>query len=201
MIPNVSFDLKAKDILQGVEQRIRKELGHAAGYIRKIAKNSIKRKTTPGTIGNASPPGQPPYTHKKDEDGNIRDAIKYKVIGLNAWVGVTPDLGVKKRLGQIASIHEYGGNVQNGKTYYLPGMKGPVRPRTSLDPEPKVPIPILKKFVYMDLRTPEQAEHANRLAAGFNGTGMLHYPKRPFMKPALDKGFPIVMKFFTASTQ
>jgi len=196
-ITNISVDFKARDIINGVETRVQKELGHAAAYIRKMARNSIKRMKG-RNLGKESAPGTPPHTHRTDADGNIRDAVTYRVSGLHAWVGISPDMGAKKRLGQIAAIHEYGGNVQNGKTYYLPGMRGPVRRRTSADPKVKSPSPILQHFVYMDLKSSLQAEHANRLAAAFNGKGMLHYPKRPFMRPALQKGIPRVLEFFTA---
>ena len=93
-------EFKGRDVLLAVHRGTVKALKRAAAYIYRSARNSIRR-----TLIKPSQPGRPPHTHRTDKDGNIRDAITFKVdeFNMTARIGIAEKLGSKKRLAQIAS--------------------------------------------------------------------------------------------------
>jgi hypothetical protein len=74
-------------------------LGHAGGYIRKVARHSIKRSPKP------SAPGRPPHTRR----GAIKAAMRYAVAEDRQSVVIGPDVSV---IGDSGKAHEFGGRYR-----------------------------------------------------------------------------------------
>jgi hypothetical protein len=124
----VGARVKTKDEFAKVAKAARRAnietLGHAGGYIRKVAQHSIKRSPKP------SAPGTPPNTRR----GQLRRAIRYaveKVGGAPVSVVIGPDVDV---VGTSATAHEFGGKYRREKYPKRPFM-GPALKET----QPKLP--------------------------------------------------------------
>ena len=86
-----------------------RSLGHAGGYIRKVARHSIKRSQRP------SAPGRPPHTRR----GLLRNAILYAVERDRQSVVIGPD---ESFVGKSASAHEFGGRYRRERYPKRPFM-------------------------------------------------------------------------------
>ena len=91
-------------------------LGHAGGYIRKVARHSIKKGKKPSAAGT------PPHTRK----GRLRNAIKYAVNKAAQSVVIGPDHAVA---GDSGKAHEFGGHFRNEQYHRRPFM-GPALEKT-----------------------------------------------------------------------
>ena len=93
----------------------RKVLFRQGGYVRTVARRSVKLRADPGI---KSPPGSPPFTH---QEHTLRNAILFAVERVSAVVG-----GTRSRIGRIAHTHEFGGVEPATKT--KPRRRYPPRP-------------------------------------------------------------------------
>jgi len=166
---NVNWFFDRSHVRHVLGRAEKRYLGKAGGTVRKIARNSIKKKgkarAAPGRARArerwlheiqdqpASPPGQPPYTHA----GFLRDDILYALDPTDKSVVIGPS-----KSPWLNELHEFGGRVQMGVW----------RRKTT---GTKV---LLK-------RGPR-----NRRAYTMAGRTVAVYPPRPFMGPALDKTRP-----------
>lgn len=147
-------------------------LRHAGGAIGKTVRFSIRRRKT------SSKPGSPPHT----QPGMLKRVIRYDVTNNKTEVAIGP---VNEIAGRLWNLHEFGG-VANKRRKLKPhrfrvGEYGPIR-ATQYGTK--------TKFARIQLRTGAQANRATRLIAEENerrsDNKPRHYPKRPFMKPALE---------------
>lgn len=147
-------------------------LGHAGGAIRKTASWSIRKRKNP------SKPGSAPHT----QTGMLRRVIRYEATNNRTEVVIGP---VNEIAGRLWNLHEFGGVATKRRKLkphnFRVGEHGPIRVKQQ---------GIKKKFARIELRTVAQANRATRLVAEENerrgDNKPRHYPKRPFMKPALD---------------
>lgn len=147
-------------------------LRHAGGAIRKTASFSIRRRKT------SSKPGSPPNT----QTGMLKRVIRYDVTNNKTEVAIGP---VNEIAGRLWNLHEFGGVARKRRKLkphrFRVGEHGPIRVKHQ---------GAKTKFARIQLRTAAQANRATRLVAEENerrsDNKPRHYPKRPFMKPALD---------------
>lgn len=192
-ISNISVDFKARDIIRGVEARMHDAFVNAAKYVHNAAKNAIRTSPYPAK------PGKPVHTRK----GALRNAIKSRVSGMSAYVGISESLGNSPVLAAIAGIGEYGGTVSRSPHSYHRGEFGPIRlKKTASGRSTKSKKALSKRYDFIRLDTDAQVERANRLWADFYGRpkSTAVYPERPFLRSTLEKVMPIVLrKFFSAT--
>jgi hypothetical protein len=121
----VGSRVKTKDDFAKVVKAARKAnietLGHAGGYIRKVARHSIKQSPKP------SAPGTPPHTRR----GQIKRAILYAVEKDRQSVVIGPSAEI---VGESASAHEFGGRYKRERFPKRPFM-GPALKET----QPQLP--------------------------------------------------------------
>ena len=121
----VGARVKTKDEFAKVVKAARKAnietLGHAGGYIRKVAQHSIKQSPKP------SAPGTPPHTRR----GQIKRAILYAVEKDRQSVVIGPSAEI---VGDSASAHEFGGRYKRERFPKRPFM-GPALKET----QPQLP--------------------------------------------------------------
>ena len=171
-------------------------LGHAAGYIRKVAVNSIRRRRKP------SAPGQAPHSGT----GVLKRGIAYGVDEGAQTAAIGP---TRSAIGLIGATHEFGGTeppkkkgtrtprfdltlgghgpIRNlsaegfTRSFQRLGLGGQVRPWKKGD-----------ELLVVELTTDWQVEAARRVAdtippsqGGPPSKVWRKYPPRPFMGPAL----------------
>jgi hypothetical protein len=121
----VGSRVKTKDDFAKVVKAAKKAnietLGHAGGYIRKVAQHSIKRSPKP------SAPGTPPNTRR----GQLPRAVRYAVEKDKQSVVIGPDVDV---VGTSATAHEFGGRYKRQR-YAKRAFMGPALEET----KPKLP--------------------------------------------------------------
>ena len=147
-------------------------ISEAGGAIRKTASRSIRKRKNP------SKPGSPPNT----QTGMLRRVIRYEVTNNKTEVIIGP---VNEIAGRLWNLHEFGGVATKRRKLkphrFRVGEHGPIRIKQHGNKT---------KFARIELRTAAQANRATRLVAEENerrsDNKPRHYPKRPFMKPALD---------------
>lgn len=125
MSARVSFDM-TKPLRQERKATL-KALGHAGGYIRKVARSSIKRRTKTTRKG-ASLPGTPPHT----KSGQLKRSILYAVDRKNASVVIGPTFS---GVGTSAAAHEYGGRYKKQRYPARPFMGPALKKSESKLPE------------------------------------------------------------------
>lgn len=143
-------------------------LGHAGGYVRRVARNSMKLKgkarkknTTKRALREAielpaSAPGTPPNVHSENEVTSLRN-IQYGLNESREGVLVGP-LALNGNRGRVPGLQERGGSQMI--TEKLVG----------------------RKWVPTGRRAARPGQPTRRRAA--------KYPPRPFMQPALVKSVP-----------
>ncbi|XZE55816.1 hypothetical protein SH139x_001843 [Planctomycetaceae bacterium SH139] len=159
----------ANRVKKKVDQASFNSLGHAGGAIRKTAYRSIRKRKNPSQPG--SPPSSP--------TGRLRRSFRYEVDRRAPGVVIGP---VNEISGQLWNLHEFGGKAKKRRRLkrhrFRVGQHGPIR---AIRPG---------KFARIELRTAAQANRARRLIDEENqrrvATKPGRYPKRPFMKPALN---------------
>jgi hypothetical protein len=160
----------------GVQRKVQsatfRSLEHAGAAIRLTARRSIRRRKKP------SQPGSPPHTRT----GHLKRVIRYEVSPNKTEVVIGP---VNEFAGKIWNLHEFGGRTKSRRRLkaheFSPREYGPIRIKNR---------GFNTKFARIRLRTAAQAARATRLIAEENerrsDNKPRHYPKRPFMKPALE---------------
>ncbi|MFN3193906.1 MAG: hypothetical protein ACE361_25570 [Aureliella sp.] len=164
-----------------------RSLGHAGGAIRLTAKRSIRRRKKP------SSPGSPPHT----QTGRLKRSIRYEVDRSQPDVVVGP---INEIAGRLWNMHEFGGIAKRRrklKRYrFRVGEHGPIRVKT---------LGNAAKFARIRLQTAAQASRATRLIEEENQRRSVakprRYPKRPFMRPALDANRSRLPKFWRDSVK
>jgi len=147
-------------------------LRHAGGAIGKTARFSIRRRKK------SSKPGSPPHT----QTGMLKRVIRYEVTNNKTNVIIGP---VNEVAGRLWNLHEFGGVATKRRKLkphrFRVGEHGPIRATQH---------GAKTKFARIELRTAAQANRATGLIAEENerrsDNRPRHYPKRPFMKPALE---------------
>ena len=147
-------------------------LRHAGGAIGKTARFSIRRRKT------SSKPGSPPHT----QTGMLKRVIRYDVTNNKTEVAIGP---VNEIAGRLWNLHEFGGVATKRRKLkphrFRVGEHGPIRIKHQ---------GTKTKFARVELQAAAQANRATRLVAEENerrsDNKPRHYPKRPFMKPALE---------------
>jgi hypothetical protein len=178
----VRFD--ANRVKKKVDQANFRSLGHAGGTIRKTAYRSIRKRKKPSLPG--SPPSSP--------TGRLRRSFRYEVERQTPGVVIGP---VNEISGRLWNLHEFGGIARKRRRLkrhrFRFGQHGPIRSIGN------------GKFVRIELRTAAQANRARRLIAEENqrrgAAKPRRYPKRPFMKPALDTHRAQLPKFWRDSVR
>jgi hypothetical protein len=121
----VGARVKTKDDFAKVVKAARKAnietLGHAGGYIRKVAQHSIRQSPKP------SAPGTPPHTRR----GQIKRAVVYAVEKDRQSVVIGPSADL---VGTSAVAHEFGGRYRR-EVYPRRPFMGPALEET----KPKLP--------------------------------------------------------------
>lgn len=161
-----------------------RSLGHAAGTIRLTAKRSIRKRKKP------SSPGSPPHT----QTGMLRRVIRYEVNRDREEAVIGP---VNEIAGRLWNLHEFGGVSTKRRKLkrhrFRVGQHGPIR--------------VIRpgKFAHTKLLTGAQANRATRLIEAENerrgASKPRRYPKRPFMRPALEANQSRLPKFWRDSVK
>ena len=160
-------------------------LRHAGGAIGKTARFSIRRRKK------SSKPGSPPHT----QTGMLKRVIRYEVTNNKTNVIIGP---VNEVAGRLWNLHEFGGVATKRRKLnphrFRVGEHGPIRATQH---------GTKTKFARIELRTAAQANRATRLIAEENerrsDNRPRHYPKRPFMKPALEANRSRLPRFWANS--
>ena len=177
----------ANRVKRKVDQASFKSLGHAGGAIRKTAYRSIRKRKKP------SRPGTPPHT----QTGRLKRSIRYEVDRRSPGVVIGP---INEIAGRIWNLHEFGGVARKRRKLkrhrFKVGEHGPIRVKS---------LGNAAKFARIKLLTAAQASRATRLIEEENArrgqSKPRRYPKRPFMKPALDANRSRLPKFWHNSVR
>ncbi len=155
----------------------RKALSRAGGLLRKVAQRSMRYRKK------ASLAGQPPSAHR--ERGALLRKLLFFGWDSQAESVVVGPLGFGKN---GAALQEFGGRVR---------VKNPRRRFRKIGDGGEIRISA-GVAVYTKLATQAQAHRANRLNRELYGEDFIQVsvPRRPFMKPALDKVSPELPKFY-----
>ncbi len=147
-------------------------LRHAGGTIGKTARFSIRRRKKP------SRPGSPPHT----QTGMLKRVIRHEVSKRQNASHYWPR---QRNRWTDWNLHEFGGTSTKRRKLkphrFKVGEYGPIRVKQK---------GFNTKFARIQLKTTAQANRATRLIIEENerrgDNKPRHYPKRPFMKPALE---------------
>jgi hypothetical protein len=184
------FDRPA--VMRAVDAATRKNLAAAGGWIRKVARNSMKlvtprreqlrqkalgkRKRITAEV-KPSAPGSPP--HAVQPHPFIRKFLSYAYDPQRRSVVVGPEAGRGPSNG-VPALMEFGGTAKAGKARTRVRAVGGAGEIDVRDGE----------VVYARLLTARQVARANRLNGQLYGSSQAksrRYPARPYMKPALEK--------------
>ncbi len=147
----------------------RNPLHKAASYVRKVARNSIKRRKSK----KISPVGTPPYSHWPGATPPFEQIFNFPInLGSGQIIGMT-GFGAQPA-GELPppGLHEHGGRARR-RLYNLQRI-GMQQTRNSLGQFTPLPVP---KFIDRTVK----------------------YPQRPFMRPALLKSLGHISQFWRGS--
>jgi len=113
------MQLKLQQLKKKVRSGMVRSLGHAGGYLRRVARNSIRKKRKRSDY---APEGKPPRTLR----GRLKAAIFYKVMPDKQSVIIGPAFSVIDRVGRV---HEKGGRYKKERFPRRPFM-GPALEKT-----------------------------------------------------------------------
>jgi len=169
-----------------VQQGTFRSLGHAGAAIRLTAVRSIRKRKKP------SRPGAPPHT----PTGHLKRVIRYDVDQQQTEVLIGP---TNEYTRTIWNLHEFGGSAEPRpkllkRQKLQVGDYGPVRRSAAMlrDQGGRF-VRRGEQFARVKLTTQAQADRATRLVENENALRIAdakkrrHYPKRPFMGPALQR--------------
>lgn len=181
---SVRTQFDARKLERKTQSATFRSLGHAGAAIRLTARRSIRRRKKP------SQPGSPPHT----QTGHMKRVFRYEIASNKTEVLIGP---VNEFAGTIWNLHEFGGRAKGRRLLkshrFQVGEYGPIRIK-----QPGYNT----KFARIQLQTPAQANRATRLIEEENArrqNEVRNYPKRPFMKPALDANRARLPKFWANS--
>ena len=162
-----------------------------AMYIRKVARNSIRKKSRPST------PGQPPRSVRGDLKRGIEAHFER---GVNESVVGPMGFGWSKGSGLLGAPNtlEFGGDsVIDRSVVRKVGDGGEVRVvgRGGKEVRPGV------RVVYARIRTQAQAARATRINREIFAPQPVRVAARPFMAPALDKSLPKLAPMWAMSVR
>lgn len=207
------FDAKAvTDVMDGVT---RKALTMASQDVQRKAKGSMKARP----LGVASPPGTPPHRHKHSARGaNSRSdyalmkSIVYAYDAVTQSAVIGPSIRYGGAIATIAGRHEFGGSMsQKNRRRKLRRLGGAgevlitktrpaMRAAGGVGASQYIKNTVIgaRWVTYGRLKTKEQARRANMLNAALYGPAIVQvlYPKRPFMRPALEQVAPRMLEYF-----
>jgi len=101
----IKIFVKWKKLIKKIENANIKSLGHAARYIRTVARNSIKPQAAKGKKPQPAKPGYPARTKR----GQLRKSILYALVENKEIAVIGASHGV---MGRSAKPHEHGGNYK-----------------------------------------------------------------------------------------
>ena len=207
----MNFTVKTDENLLAMGKRFKGALPSffrtAGAYIRKVARNSVKRKAD---YNKHSMPGTPPYDHSgKGAKMSFKKSILFHADKDGVVIGA-----IANRLGNIARLHEFGGtntityidHPAYGKKYKV-GEIAPVSTKKLKNYKGssnglKDPLTGYK-VAFIQLETQTMAEHSTRLMARilretkrFHKTKQISYPARPYMRPAYSKAEPYLLDIY-----
>lgn len=168
------YRMDAKKVIVATRNAAAPTLARQGAYMRGIAKRLIKRRKNPATN---APAGSPPFTHT----GALKRSIIFGVTENRQSVLIGPTAQV---IGGIGATHEWGGTegpkrkrIHKANWVLEIGGHGPISQNGG-------------NIRFAKLRTSAQVARAIRIARTVRpgmtkGAGRRHYPRRPFMGPAL----------------
>lgn len=212
----MNFTVKTEEKLLALSKRFKGALPsffrQAGAYIRTVAKNSIKKKSD---HKKHSTPGTPPFAHGSKNGGmDFKKSILFHAEKDNVVIGA-----IANRLGNIARLHEFGGNTTityidhplYGKKIKV-GDKGYISTKKLKNykgvlsglKDPLTGYPIAE----IEIKTQTMAEHSTRLTARvlkedkrFHKTKTVNYPARPYMSTAYIKAEPKLLEIYLKSVK
>lgn len=180
--------IEPEKVARMVKTKVGRALLRAAGYVRKVTRNSItpvpKASRGLSYSHQASSPGTPPHTRT----GLLRKSVLFGLDneGKSAYIGPAFHF-----ISDIGALHERGGaRVYPGKPRrYKLGSFGPIR---DVPGEREV-----SRLPGARLTTGAMVERANELAESKTpANDRQRFPARPFVGPAFEKSKPYILKFF-----
>jgi len=175
---NISTEVNEDVVARRMLKKASRSLARAGAYVRKVAKNSIKRAPGP------SRPGEPPHTHS----GVLKRSILWAAEDDRKSVYVGPSF---MDMGVIGGLHERGGRNLSPKKprVYKMGNLGPIREDPGAQTVGDLP--------HARLKTSDMVRKANELSEKYTKSNAnAKYPPRPFIGPALEKSRDRIMQFF-----
>lgn len=202
-----------KGLQRAIQRSTPQTLKQAGRYVWGITRTIIKQRKNPD---DASAPGTAPHSHRSGFNVGFKRTIAYALAPDKKSVVVGPRL-VREGLSNIARIHEFGGSkrVREADPDLMDGVAigevGPVagnhlsRFDEVIRQDPHRDPRTGRKVVWIRIRTKSQAAHSSRLYRRMNKLygRMVYatYPKRPYMRPALDLALPKLSKFWQNSVK
>lgn len=191
-----------KAVIAALDAAERVALTRTGAYIRKVARNSMKKRKV------ASPPGTPPSSREGDPErgpraGFLRRSVEFAYDPRDRSVVIGP-IGLFDSA--VPRTHEFGGRLRIKNPRRIKrkvGKGGPLRVVSAGTPGKTVK-PVLRDtlerhVVYAKLFTMAQVARAEKIETGLYGPmfiGDAQYPARPYMRPALEASRPHVAKFW-----
>ena len=184
-------------VVEAVGRANARVLSKAGAFVRRTAKGSIRYAKSP------SRPGRPPHAHRSKKGNKfspLRELIFFGFDHRTASVVIGPTPFRGKSI--VPRVLELGGTA--------PGHKNPLRRIRRVGDGGEVRIGGRKSVTtkknrfgklvtYAKIRTPAQAERANRLQGELYGPmtiGPTSIEARPYMGPALEENLPILPQMF-----
>lgn len=169
-----------KSVLRAINKSAPNTLSRAGAYLRAIAKNSIKTRRNPDQ---SSAPGTPPHHHS-----TFKRTIRWAVNTSEKAVYIGPAI-VRGGMENAGRLHEFGGTkrFKAQEKQYSIGSSGPISGTNKKD------------AVYVKLRSALQVARAERVAKKiypWTRNGVMRFPARPYMRPALAAGLPKLSRFW-----
>lgn len=181
-------DFNAAALARRVNRWTEHAVKGATKYLHRSAERSIRTSAYP------SKPGRAPHTR----EGALRNAVRSKSVGIQGYVGITPDMGSPMGLSRIAAIHEYGGKIPYMGRRLAIGQVGPIARLDGAGRRRKRDR-IGNLYQFAMLRTAAQVNRARRNFTKFYGAPVkdtADYPERSFLRSSLAYAMPYIMRTF-----
>lgn len=189
-------------VIAALDAAERVALTRTGAYIRRVARNSMKKRKVP------SPPGTPPSSREGDpargsQAGFLRRSVEFAYEPRDRSVLIGP-IGLFSS--PVPRTHEFGGTlrIKNPRRVKRKlGGGGPLRVVTAgargTTVKPVVRDSMQRHVAYAKLFTTAQVARAEKIETGLYGPmfiGDAKYPARPYMRPALEVSRPHIAKFW-----
>lgn len=202
-----------KSVERAVNKAVPKTLLQAGYYMKGIARSLVKQRRNPDV---SSAPGTPVYSHNNGYNPGFKRTINCALAPDKKSIVIGPK-NVRGGLTELAKVHEFGGSRQVNVVdpQLFKGVKiGTVAPVTfrhlaktdSVIRKDSRHDPATGRSIsWIRVRTKSQAKHATRLyrrmVKKYPQKVNVHYPARPFMRPALELGRPKLSSFWKNSVK